>query len=254
MQAFVVADVHGFYDEMIEALSKVGYDKENPNHCFVSLGDLMDRGPKPKECLEFVNSLPAKNKILIRGNHEDLIVQAIRRKYFGLHDVHNKTMQTAFDLTDTSTDDYKSGIVDDGDILRKLENYEPLNTYLDSCMDYFENNNVIFVHGWIPCFERSDGGFIFDEDWRNDNWDGARWICGFDAWHSGVVVPDKTIWCGHWHTSYAHYKYHKEGVEWYEGGEPAIFTPFEDVGIIGMDGCTAYSGIVNCKKIGKFKR
>ena len=30
---FIVADVHGFYDEMIDALNEAGFDKNNENHC-----------------------------------------------------------------------------------------------------------------------------------------------------------------------------------------------------------------------------
>ena len=46
---FVVADVHSFYDEMIAALDGAGFDPANPDHIFVCLGDLLDRGDKPLE-------------------------------------------------------------------------------------------------------------------------------------------------------------------------------------------------------------
>ena len=55
---FVTADVHSYYDILMDELKKTGYDYNNDSHIFVSLGDLLDRGDKPKECLEFVNSLP----------------------------------------------------------------------------------------------------------------------------------------------------------------------------------------------------
>lgn len=252
MQAFVIADVHGFYDEMILALNAAGYNKNNPQHCLISLGDLLDRGPKPLECLQFVNNIPENNKILIRGNHEDLIEDAIRRGEFLYYDYRNGTVQTAIDLT------YEFRLSNSFEILAQLENHEELQKYLHSCTDYYENNNSIFVHGWIPCedvrYKGSRIKFEYDPDWRFGNWKKARWICGFDAWDSKVVEPNKTIWCGHWHTSYAHSKYHMEGVEWYANGEKAIFTPFADVGIVGMDACTAYSGFVNCRKIGRFKK
>ena len=70
---FVVSDVHSFYNEMMYALVKAGFDKDNKNHIFVSLGDLLDRGPDAVKCLEFVNSLPVERKILIKGNHERLM-------------------------------------------------------------------------------------------------------------------------------------------------------------------------------------
>ena len=242
MKAFVVADVHGFYNEMIESLNAAGYEKDNPQHCFVSLGDLLDRGRQPRECLDFVNSIPDTNKILIRGNHEDLIEFCIRNGAFLRHDFHNGTVRTISDLTGIEYEEcmYNQSLACDA-----ISKDEGLFTYLNSCINYFENNKLVFVHGWIP-----DKG----TNWRDadeEDWYNARWINGFKAWENGVVEKDKTIWCGHWHTSWAHERLHHEGTEW---GEDAKFTPFEDVGIVGMDACTAHSGFVNCRKITRFKK
>lgn len=54
---FVVTDVHGFYDEMTSALNEKGFDINNPEHIIISCGDLLDRGPKPKECIDFMMNL-----------------------------------------------------------------------------------------------------------------------------------------------------------------------------------------------------
>ena len=98
MKYFIVADVHGFYDEMISALREKGFDRDNPNHCFVSLGDLLDRGRQPYECLSYVLTLDLDRSILIRGNHEDLMDEMIRRGWYERHDVQNGTAVTACDL------------------------------------------------------------------------------------------------------------------------------------------------------------
>ena len=58
MKYFIFSDVHGFYDELMLALNNAGFDKDNPEHIIISLGDLLDRGPKPLQCLQFVNSIP----------------------------------------------------------------------------------------------------------------------------------------------------------------------------------------------------
>ena len=65
-------------------------------------------------------------------------------------------------------------------------------------------------------------------------------------------TQDKTILCGHWHTSYGHSMINKDGPEFdikHKDGtvEKATFTPFEDDGIIALDACTVVSGFVNCK-------
>ena len=264
---FVISDIHSFYDEMIDALNKAGYDKENKNHVLINLGDLLDRGPDSVKCLEFINSIPNDRKVCIRGNHEDLLQEVFYRGYFKGHDIHNKTFQTVYDIAKMTEDN-------DSEAIKKCSQNEPLKEYLNSCIDYFETDKYVFVHGWIPS-KRSDPVKYhtrsitreYDENWRNGDWVTASWDCCFDAWRSGAVIPDKTIVAGHWHTSYGHYKYHNRGTEFNDEiidtwnalhpdspiKQTAYFGIFKDKGIIGIDACTAYSKQVNVLKIGKQK-
>lgn len=41
---FCISDVHGFYNEMREALDNAGFDPNNEEHWLISLGDIWDRG------------------------------------------------------------------------------------------------------------------------------------------------------------------------------------------------------------------
>lgn len=250
---FIVADVHGFYDEMIKALNGAGFDVNNPMHIFVSLGDLLDRGPDPIKCLEFVNSLPEDRRILIRGNHEDLMEEMIARRESKQHDWHNGTIQTALDLTGWGLTSFIE--FDVFDAMRKHADY---NKYINSTVDYYEDDKHIFVHGWIPCKSNNPNmyhargiKYTFDENWRNGDWKSARWINGMDAWNQGIKVDGKTIYCGHWHTSWGHSKLHNLGPEWdnkYSTNpehRKAHFEPFCDDCICAVDACTAYSHKVN---------
>lgn len=83
---FVVADIHGFYDELITALDAAGYDRENPNHYFVSCGDVLDRGPRARSVLKFLLDLPKDRRIFIRGNHEDLMDDIFKKNRFDYYD------------------------------------------------------------------------------------------------------------------------------------------------------------------------
>lgn len=245
MKYFVVADVHGFYDEMQTALSAAGFDRNNPNHIFVSCGDLLDRGQQPRECLQFVMSLDPERRILVRGNHEDLMEEAIVRHAFFTHDISNGTRDTARALT---------GLTDDTDVLLEMRTLPLYNSYIRECVNWGETSHYIFVHGWIPCFTctkmsmyRDQVEYIpIEENWRDVGrrlWESARQYNGMDAWGWGVREPDKTIVCGHWHTSWGHCHLHHDGTEF---GETSKFTPFIDKGIIAVDACTAYSGFCNC--------
>ena len=187
---FIVADVHSFYDEMMTALNEKGWDSNNPDHIFVSLGDMFDRGPQSCEVMDFLMSIPEDRRIFILGNHELLMEEMIARGGILYHDITNGTVRTATDLADTR-----------------------------------------------------------DPDATIQQWKDATWINGMEAWDNGVKEYGKTIWCGHWHTSWGHAKLHHYGVEWPEDGGKAHFSPFKDEGIVAMDACTAYSHKVNCEVI-----
>ena len=252
LKCFIVSDVHGYFDKMIASLNKEGFDKNNPQHVFISCGDLLDRGPMPIECLEYVLSLP--RRILIRGNHEDLLQQAIERHYFCPHDFHNMTVDTAYKLAKEKLDS-NSGFFSDYDlniqnvVLEKLVTNDLWNSYYNQTIDYAETNKYVFTHGWVP---------VDCEDWRKGDWESARWINGMEYNSEGLNPTEKTIICGHFHTSWGHCHLHGKGPEFDEDVEifenlfgksnieHAHFEPFKDKGIIAIDACTAYSEKVNC--------
>jgi len=267
---FIFSDVHSYYNELMNALSDQQFDIENPDHIIISLGDLCDRGPDAVQCLQFVLNLYKQNRaILIKGNHEDLMEEAICRRYFKGHDIHNCTHDTARQLT---------GIEDYDEALQEMRTNELWNSYIEATIDYYELENNIFVHGWIPIkYEQEEleqykdlpkvywpSKECYDPSWRNpiwyDSWKEARWLNGMQMWNMGIIEPDKTIWCGHFHTSWGHANLHNDGKEWLERietyyidpdtgkREPHVnHGPFIDNGIIAMDACTALSGLINCK-------
>ncbi len=241
---FIVSDVHAFYDEMMDALLSQGFEKENPEHIFVSLGDLFDRGLQAREMLEFVNSLPHERKILIMGNHELLMEEALRNG-FTWRDIHNGTFSTAIQLT---------GDYSEEEIRKQMKEHQEWRKYITECRYYAEVGNQIFVHGWIPNVREGSHGQILGKrklsNWRHaskKDWYNATWVNGMEAWAKGYDEAGKTVWCGHWHTSYGHCHLHHicSG----EFTPDAVFTPFIDEGIIAMDACTAYSHTVNCRVI-----
>jgi len=253
---FVVSDVHSFYKELMEALNDQGFDIHNDNHIFVSCGDLLDRGPDAVKCLDFVNNLPDNRKILIRGNHEDLLQEAIYRGYFQHHDYHNRTNDTVYQLTGIKPNDENSFVSADRAALMDMKFNGDWDTYIDSCVNYYETKDYIFVHGWIPVIQKFVGYNnepMYDEHWRDDFsiWEEARWLNGMNAWSKGVREPNKTIVCGHFHSSWGHSNLHNNGVEFAETdqGIQSIHTPFYDDGIIAIDSCVAYSGFINCIKL-----
>ena len=221
-----LSDIHGFYDEMITALNEVNFNPETD--LFVSCGDAMDRGSKPRQVIEFLNRLP--NKVLVRGNHEQLMQDAIKRKCFLCHDFHNGTANTAYDFCTKEN----AGITNNAQILGELKDDPEYQKYMDLLVNYYETEHYIFVHSWIP------GG----EDWRyasQNKWDKAMWGNPFDI---AAVVGNKTgktIVHGHWHNSTGWWR---KGIG-SEFDEDACFDIIEHDECIGLDACTAFSRKVN---------
>ena len=107
-----------------------------------------------------------------------------------------------------------------------------------------EKQHYVFTHGWIPSIPNRDKSYSYISSWREadrEQWNQARWFNGMDA--AQTADENKTIVCGHWHTSYGHSKYEHKGTEF---GEDADFSPYYGPGIIAIDACTAFSGKVNC--------
>ena len=225
---YAVSDVHGYFAEMKKALDEVGFDQQNPQHLLVSCGDAMDRGKQPREVIEFFNRLP--NKVLICGNHEILMQDAIRRKCFLMHDFHNGTAATAYDFCTKEN----AGLMGHAQILGELRDDPEYQKYMSLLVNYFETEHYIFCHSWIP------GG----KDWRyspQSKWDKAFWGNPFDI---AAVVGNKTgktIIHGHFHNSYG---WHRKGIGT-EFEDDAKFDIIEHHNCIGLDACTAWSGKVN---------
>ena len=233
---FVISDVHGYYDEMKNALDDAGFDPWNSEHWLISCGDNWDRGGQPVEVMRYLQGLP--RKVLVKGNHESLLQDLCERGYPGSHDFSNKTFDTVCEF---------GGAGEGNDFDRCcLVTYQRTKNFIDSMVNYFETKNYIFVHSFVP-LKNLDGlpmyytknrKFAIDPDWRQahySDWEAARWGNPYKLAADGFL-PDKTLVFGHWST------YDQRPRE-YEGED--LFDPFYGDGYIGIDATTALSGQVN---------
>ena len=92
---YVISDVHSYYDEMRKALDEAGFDPNDENSWLISCGDALDRGPKTQEVIDYLMGLP--RCILIKGNHDQLIMDCLNRRYAQDHDHHNGTFRSIVD-------------------------------------------------------------------------------------------------------------------------------------------------------------
>jgi len=254
MKYYVVADVHGYYTKLKNTLKKKGYFDDKEPHKLIICGDLFDRGRETLEMQDFVDKLLDKDEvILIKGNHEDLLEDLAKdlsegKVYMlGGHNRSNGTTWTFMDLVGLDLIDIT---VQTSESVKRFYDSAYYKEIMPHMLNYYETKNYVFVHGWIPCMgliENKDSyRYLYQDDWREADakrWEEARWINGMQAASLGVLEPNKTIVCGHWHTSYGHSVLEGKRSEF---GKGADFSPYYANGIIALDACTAYSGKMNC--------
>lgn len=71
-RTIIVGDIHGCFDELLDLLDRVGATDDD---LLLSVGDLVDRGPKPAEVVELFRTRP--NSKALMGNHERKHVRSV---------------------------------------------------------------------------------------------------------------------------------------------------------------------------------
>lgn len=250
MKLFCVSDIHGFYDEFRKALDDAGFDSNNDEHLLIVCGDTTDRGSQPSEVISYLSQLMMDKKcIVIKGNHEQLMLECIERGYPGSHDYSNGTFDTICELGGAGggCTFEECCIITEG----------RFKAFVNKMVNYFETKHYVFCHSWIPVnnndglpsYYRHNRDFSKKDDWRTahqSEWDDAMWLNPLLMARHGFGI-EKTIVSGHWHCSYGH---HLDSVDTdniiSEFDEDACFDPYyyEDK-LIMIDACTAHTGKVN---------
>lgn len=131
----------------------------------------------------------------------------------------------------------------------------------DEWVNYYETKDYIFVHSWIPLKEHIDWeksrwcGYLvkskddtYREDWRNatkHEWKDAMWSCPWKKAKAGLNQTDKTIVCGHWHTSdFFNNLKNKNSQKKYDIHNNPIYRS-KRYKLIGLDACTAVTKKIN---------
>ena len=73
---YFVGDIHGCYEQLMEALVKIKFNANTDR--LISVGDLVDRGPDSVKCLNLLKELWFH---AVSGNHEDMMIKSFRREW-----------------------------------------------------------------------------------------------------------------------------------------------------------------------------
>ena len=227
---FALSDIHGHATLMKQALLSAGFDKDNDDHFLVVLGDLFDRGSENRAVWEYLRGV--KNKVIIRGNHEDILEKSLISGVVNELQFANGTASTLLEFFRN----YSGGAY-----LRALSGVESdlrdrLLRHINATYDYFETENYIFVHGFLPISpEGSLDGYTYADgvEWHKARWD--RWPYRYGRFE---IPLGKTLVVGHTPTGY-----YAAGFE--EGRQTGDYSIFYGERMIAIDGGTVNSGIVN---------
>lgn len=231
---FAVSDIHGHCRQLKNALDEAGFSSENDTHLLLVCGDLFDRGNENRDVLNFLNSV--QNKVLIRGNHEDILSRVLREKRLVKMDYYNGLDRTVFDFFGKDVL-MKNGILN---FEGKEAVLEELHTLLSGMYDYFETEHYIFTHGWLPVEWNDMGESILSEDFRHARpakWERARFAEWYAMYRNGLTVPGKTVVCGHRASAFG-YLFDQTRKE----NDSSVFL---HPGIAAIDALTVQSGRVN---------
>lgn len=239
MRYFVVSDIHSCHDELFSALLEAGYDSSRDDQILIVCGDIFDRGPKPIETFRALREIPRERRILIKGNHEDLLVRALESGDLTAADLQNGTIETMqiFSRREERILDglaLRFAIEENYDLLEWLEG--------DQWQDCFEIGPYLFVHAGFPTMAMTEEGITEDFSWRHPqegvapDWKSARWENPLLFSKSRFFQREKErgtiLVAGH----------RPNDRYWKEKGKQDIF--FDDH-FIGMDGGCHYSGQMN---------
>lgn len=212
-RTLVVSDIHGELNKFENLLHKAKYDPDKDQ--LILLGDYVDRGPDAQGVLNKVMELKKQGAIVLRGNHDDMMVAAAENQ----ENAWRRWEKNGALFTLKSYEpEINEMIVPDSEEFRKHVSFIKTLDY------YYITDHHIFVHGGVDPetpIEKTDPYVLV-------------WIR--DKFHNGYE-GEKTVVFGHTQTSILHEN--KDNHDVYFGGN----------NIIGVDGGAVYGGSLNCLDI-----
>ena len=172
-----------------------------------------------------------KRKVLLRGNHEDMLLKLLNTGKLLPHHYINGTLNTVWNFFGKYSIDPNGDIID---FSGKNSTVDRLTAFIGEMADYYETDDYVFVHGWLPKNGTTEAG---RKNAEKAAWGEARW-CRWNMEYTGErPLADKILVCGHVPTWYA-----KEFQAERRNDDSSIFY---GNGLIAIDAGTASSGQVN---------
>ncbi len=157
---YCVSDIHGCYDEFMALLDAINFS--DTDELYV-IGDVVDRGPKPFEVIQFIMNAP--NVTMLMGNHDLMMLESLTTGHGTEHWLNRsggrETMSEFITLTSSDQDKiidfiaglqyYKRLCVNDREFLlvhggiRVPSDNSPTISNLDSCLESQDKRDLLWL-------------------------------------------------------------------------------------------------------------
>ena len=247
MRNFVVSDVHDHYALLREALERNGFELDNEDHRLIVCGDAFYSGPQPGELFVFLRELFEKGRLIfIYGNHDVELLDNLRAHRFG-RPANRRCAELIVQYVSK-----KIGL-DDDELICECEKIGFTDFLANAPVWYYENDDHVFTHGFIPTEKRA-----YRPDWRDADekaWRTAasRGDAMLLSMRYGVREPGKIIVCGHYSAARCYLMKGAAEIDWENklykdvSGVPLEgFRPFFGESFIAIDQSVKKTGYMNC--------
>lgn len=196
MKIFVMSDIHGRYNEMMDLYSMLSINPKEDMMVFC--GDYIDRGPDSnkviQQLIDWKKQYP--HWVMLKGNHEHFLIEAL---------IHNTGAygDQAYDMwvmnggADTLESYLPKGLTDyERKTIGRVEHFIPdeHKRFLALLPAYYETDDYIFVHGGVKPYMKPADMKEYDLMWIRDEFIHSDYDWGKKVIFGHTPKKDFTPW------------------------------------------------------------